>query len=795
MARQTLIAREIPTLINGVSQQHPQFRMPSQSEEQVNISPSLVHGLRPRKPIEYVKLLDAESPSALRTFTINRGKGEKYLGLFAKNTVKVFGLDGTAKTVSTPSGVEYITTAKPYDDLTTTTVADYTFVVNRNKTVTRTAASAVTRPKEVLVHVKVANYLTDYKVTVNGTTATTSTPSGVGTVDNPPPKISTTSIATELRNALATALTGFTITVVNSTIWIKKTDGSAFTASIADSRGDTQLFLINDTVQHFSDLPTVAPDGFRCKVVGDVDEKQDDYYIRFQTTDGTSFGQGIWVETVKEGLQNGFTNTTMPHAIIHEADGTFTFKPLDWAARTAGDDDSCPPPSFAGRKISDIFFYRNRLGVLSDDNVIMSRAGDFFSWWNETALTITDGDPIDYSASHDEVSLLKYAVTFQEALLLFGEKNQFVLDSPDILSPSTAVITHVSPYSIDPDIRPVAGSKTLFYCSGEDDTSTGATRVKEFYIDSDHDRKESADITAHVPKYIPENITRLVSTPDREMLFLLPSTGTELYVYKYYWSGTDKIQSAWFKYTLPPGCLCRSIELIGDTLYLFNEYAGALHLEKLLIDTDAVYTETVFDYCLDRQITSAQCTKTYDSVTDETLVTLPFPVDTSKYTAVETNTGILVNSYPGPTSSQLIFEGDYRTIPFTLGYLFERTYTFSEQFLKSSTTENAATTTGRLQYRNWTINYGLSGTFNVDVVPKDLTPYEGTEGVVMSSAMIGTTMNGIGQAVLAAGQLRAPVHARSDRVTVRLRSDSHLPFTVVSAAWEGRYVTKNSLVR
>jgi hypothetical protein len=138
--------------------------------------------------------------------------------------------------------------------------------------------------------------------------------------------------------------------------------------------------------------------------------------------------------TVKEGLQNSFDNTTMPHALIHNADGTFTFQPLTWEARKVGDEVSVPSPSFVGRNLSDIFFYRNRLGVLSDDNVILSRAGSFFDFWNETALTTTDGDPIDYSASHDEVSILRYAITFQEALLLFGDKNQFVLESGDVLS-------------------------------------------------------------------------------------------------------------------------------------------------------------------------------------------------------------------------------------------------------------------------------------------------------------------------------------------------------------------------
>jgi hypothetical protein len=57
-------------------------------------------------------------------------------------------------------------------------------------------------------------------------------------------------------------------------------------------------------------------------------------------------------------------------------------------------------------------------------------------------------------------------------------------------------------------------------------------------------------------------------------------------------------------------------------------------------------------------------------------------------------------------------------------------------------------TTGRLQYRNWTINYGLSGTFNVDVVAVDDAPYETTAGSVMSSAVVGINTFGVGSAFL-----------------------------------------------
>ena len=67
----------------------------------------------------------------------------------------------------------------------------------------------------------------------------------------------------------------------------------------------------------------------------------------------------------------------MPHVLIRTADGNFRFTQVDgssytiaatsydvpsWGQRVAGDVNSAPDPSFVGKKINDILFYRNRLG-------------------------------------------------------------------------------------------------------------------------------------------------------------------------------------------------------------------------------------------------------------------------------------------------------------------------------------------------------------------------------------------------------------------------------------------------
>ena len=78
----------------------------------------------------------------------------------------------------------------------------------------------------------------------------------------------------------------------------------------------------------------------------------------------------------------------MPHALVREADGSFTFKKLEWTERKVGDEDSNSLPSFVDYAISDIFFYRNRLGLLSGENVILSESDEYFNFWMSYELLI-----------------------------------------------------------------------------------------------------------------------------------------------------------------------------------------------------------------------------------------------------------------------------------------------------------------------------------------------------------------------------------------------------------------------
>ena len=377
-----LISNSIPNLLNGVSQQPDTVKLPNQATIQENGLSDIITGLGKRPPTEHIAKLNTDTLTNSKVHIINRDSNEQYAVLVNNQSIKVYDLAGNNKSVVTPDGLTYLTSTNPQEDFNLVTVADYTFIVNKTKTVAKSGSLSTARPDEAIFYVKNGQYKTTYEIDIDGSNV-----ASFQTLDNSTSSnassITTDNIATELTNDLNANLSGYTIVRDGSIIYVKKNSGT-FTAEVSDGLGGDGLILVKDKTNSFADLPYKGYTGFVVEIVGDGGTEFDNYFVQW---DGTA-----WVETVKDGLDNSFDTSTMPHLLIRTADGNFRFCKADgssytvsatsytepeFASRTVGDETTSPDPTFVGRKINDIFFYRNRLGFLSDENVIFSKAGKF----------------------------------------------------------------------------------------------------------------------------------------------------------------------------------------------------------------------------------------------------------------------------------------------------------------------------------------------------------------------------------------------------------------------------------
>jgi len=817
-----VISRSIPTLLRGVSQAADSTKQADHADLQNNANSNPVQGLTKRSGTQYLATISNTTIGNVHIQTINRDLSERYIAIFSNGDVKVFELDGTEKTVHKPDGVTYLATTNPRDQIKTVTIADFTFVVNTSIVTQMDTTLSAGSDTQAIVFINQVLDKTTYTLTVDGNTVTKDT-----SADNP---LSTTTVATSLKNSLNSALTGFTIAQNGAVLHIKKNDGSNFSIDGGDTQGNTTITIVKDSVQRFTDLPTVSPNGYVVEVKGDESTNFDNYYVKFVTNNGNALEEGQWEETVKDGIKFKFNYDTMPHVLIRQADGDFRFARVDgdtysvtvgsttqsyilpqWGERTVGDEESAPNPSFIDAPINNVFFFRNRLGFLADDNVILSRVSEFFNFFPETVITVIDSDPIDVAASHTKVAILKNAVSMGEQLILFSDQTQFVLaSSSDTLTPSTANVIVATEFESSSAAQPVGSGSSIYYLTDKGEFAG----VREYITQGDVQVRDAANITIHIPRLIKRNIFKFAVSTNEDVLILLgtddPNT---LYVNRWLeGERANKILNSWSTFTINEARTIRNIDFINNDLFMVIEQPTGTTLEKMPFAADYKEPYSEFEYHLDHKVTEATTgvSVAYNPTTNASTFTLPYQLrgkmnivgrylsstETSTYVDPQGNTQTLkpaqvvqsTNVTNGSVNT-IVVKGDYRNSKFIIGEPYEMLFRFSRQRILQTAggDQQGEVIAGRLQIHHWYIKYERTGFFQVEVTPdsRDTSVHKFT------GRLLGSASTSIGEVNLASGTFRFPIMTRADTVDIDVKNNTFLPTQLASAEFEGLFYMRS----
>ena len=440
------------------------------------------------------------------------------------------------------------------------------------------------------------------------------------------------------------ASTPFTVDRKGSVIKVTNALDKDFQIRVTDGLANQGLSAIYKEASSITDLPASCYNGFRVKIIGDAELEQDDYYVSFKTKDNEDFGEGSWIETAgwtqdgsatgaSQYIDNALDQDTMPVRLIpDQATGkitSFTLKVVDWAGRNSGDDNSNPLPSFKGNKINDIFFFKNRLGFLTDDSVVFSEADEYFNFFRTTTQSLLDSAPIDVGISHTKISLLKYAQAFQEKLMLFSAKTQFVLRGADLLTPKTVTISPVTEYDVSESIRPLALSSHIYF-NFKRNSFEG---LLEYTVDNNTETYGAAEITEQVNKYIPSNIVRMEGSSSENMIIIQSDSDyKKLFVYKYFWQGREKIQSSWMSFTFAREV--RAFKFIESTLHIITTDSDGTYLEKIPMENGLAETGRNYALLLDGRIQSSSTNYIQSINYTKLSSTTPQSFDGTNYTDV-----------------------------------------------------------------------------------------------------------------------------------------------------------------
>lgn len=527
-----------PAFYNGISQQIPELLVDSQCKDMVNCIPDIVTGISKRPPSLYVTHSEILGGDSKIVHVYDRGEGdEEYLFIgtgFPSDPLRIFNKAGVAQVVnysSNPTALRSYLTSSIITNIKGLTVQDRTFLLNKEKTVSlgTTTASPVVPTAfywlkrssgDDLNHFRYVVYLDGSTFDVTGSQSDEACVLLVNKIN------ADTTYKAEYHGG---SLSG------GNVIKITRTDTTDFTFKSWDSWGSQASFGWKGTVSKLSDLPQTL--GFEDEIVEITGADNNDFTNYFVKSSGSS-----WTEA-KDPLDTRGLLSNMPIACDRQTDGTFLISFLDWSTPIVGNEDSNPTPSFVGTRLGDIFFYKNRLGIASDANVVMSATASYYNFYIGTVLSVLDTDPIDIAIASTKASKIQYAKPFQGSLYVFTKDSQFELVSTGATSPTTVSMEVVSNYPMNTDVEPSVNGNSLFFIS----TTHNQQQLREYRKNNDTLTVVGVDLNISTPTLLDSPIKKILI--NGVLGYVICSTETnEVFVYSFKDNGVDRVQSAWSRW-------------------------------------------------------------------------------------------------------------------------------------------------------------------------------------------------------------------------------------------------------
>lgn len=811
----TAVSQRIPSFLGGVSQQADEKLFPGQLKDALNCYPDTTLGMIKRpggKFLGTLQNLTANSADNAAWFSVFRDDQEKYIATVSPSgAVRVWDfLTGTEKTVAYQStsvsgianpttAIQSYLTATDYRSIKTLTINDFTYIINTEKTVEAKPNPTWNAKRQAVIVIAEVDYDTAFKVTINGTTYTYTSKSDY-TNATPPAKIdriALSEVVDGIFNAIGT-ISGVTKAKVDNTIVLTST----VDITVTSEAGPTGKYLrtFQDSVDNFTRLPEQSKHGIVVKVANTSSDK-DDFYLKFVADNATS-GPGVWEETRAPNVSEGLKSETMPVALIRLANGTFKVTTLDgtevvnslplaWEPRLVGDDESNSHPSFVGKQIQDIFLFNNRLGFLTEDNVSMSQAGDYYNFYHVTATSQVISDPIDLSCASIKPAILNAVTPISQGLLLFSRSQQFLMESEDgSWTPGNVSIRTIANYECDKHIKPADLGATVMFVS----KNVSWTRAFEIFTRGQREAPTVTESSLAVPEWIPQSITKATGSSQNSLWVGSDKSSNKLYLFRFYDQGDERKIASWVRWQLPSNVVHTDIQ--NDILYVVTSgsegYSVLNHTLVLSPSSDRLVNslgnavDPYLDAWYEIQTTPTfnnQYTKVYIPTHYNTSKTLRYVVGLKKVNpSSELDSGLtqVVTVQSDGGGNYFEIPGDVTGHYIYIGYEYQMELTLPRY--KYSAGDNGYDFTGYTTIARMQFYTGLGGSVYFSLKDRTRQDWTDTAGI-----QIADTYQADSSPFRDSYIYKVPVHQRPDNFTMKVISNTPFPVSIVAMQWEGQY--------
>ena len=597
--------------------------------------------------------------------------------------------------------------------------------------------------------------------------------------------------------AKVNAISGITSKVIGTGLYISS--ANPFTIEVME---DDIMRVFQKTVNDVSRLPVQCRHGYIVKVSNARISDEDDYYLRFEGNDNLD-GSGSWVECAKPGIEKSLNNmplviqrTNIANQNASNEVATFTIRTYKYADRAVGDETTNPLPTFVGKPINKVIFFRNRLAFLSGENVVLSRPGtfgqpDFFA---ESALAVGANDAIDIACGSTFPSELFDGIEVNSGLLVFSTNQQFLLSSDaEILNPETAKLRSISTYNYNKDIPPISLGVTVGYV----DNSGKFSRFNEVANIRREGEPDVVEPSKIVPTLLKKDIDLLTNSRENAIILFGKTASRDVLGFRYFNIGEKRQQQAWFKWTFNKGLLYHFI--INDDYFFLDENHFLQTLSLIEDDDDISITQDNVEYLIHLDNYTTLAAGQYDPATNLTTFTNKanwIPDVTSpnnKLVVIDTDSGdTRVGRYAETTllgntpDDDFTLPGNWSTGTFYIGYLYDFQVDFPTIYPTQIQGEKSNTdVSGMLVLHRLRVHLGKVGLYETTLVrlgkPNYTEVYESPEYNEYEAS----------DAPYVEEVIRTvPVYEKNTNVDFTLKSAHPSPATLRALSWEGSFTPK-----
>ena len=841
-----------PSYLGGVSRQNDDKKILGQVTECINGYPDPTFGLLKRPGMQHVNVLKKANGTAFTKaeldgavwFFIDRDAAGSYIGAIKGTNIYVWTrADGTFCTVNN-TGTSYLTGSNQ-TDYHFRTVQDVTVITNRTVATQMQAATTFVPNSVGTIRLITLTADLEYSVTIQGIKSEV-TPQNSTTFDDflvyDSSSVNTNHHLIDAIKATIEAQQAannadfngvWSLEAYPNSLVIRRTTGTnavvtdgtqpagtrvAFTLDAKGGPGNIAIKAYLDSIDDTSTLPVESFNGHHLTILNTASE-EDDYYLEYSAYDGVK-GKGFWKETIKRGISPGLNAAYMPHQLENTGPTSFNFKPIAWTARQVGDDLTNPPPSFitvndtttpptyTGSKLTSTFFYSDRFGTLSEDNIFLGVANDPFNFFVKSALAQTDSDPIDLNVSSIRPVVLSDVLPSPQGLILFSSRQQFQLyaTSTAKLTPRTSEIRSLSNYEMSPDIEPVdVGTSSVFL-----NTASGYGKLFSLALREIEESPIVIDISKVVLEWIPDTVDILTVSPQNSVIMLVDSQSSYIYLYRYYNNGERDLFQAWVKWELP-GTI-QTADILNDTLVVVSQHENEYTIGKIILDEiptgTSVTSATSIDgnSCLDmaaRPVSPASGVNpvVYDATNQVTKIYTPYTPISDKKGAMlfgiptaDVGTPAVVDADAGyyleATERTEIgtgyryFEVQGNHTAYADGIIIGYNYGFDITLPKfyyrideNTTDYTAALTISRVHF-----SVGRTGPIEFKLKSSGSDEWKNIEYVTDANSYAADS-----SPITSEHQFTIPIHQRNTNFELKVTSNFPYPVSLVSMMWEGNY--------